>query len=237
MLADVVSIGTPTLCHWSQEVGGGHKPYDDLIIGGGAFCGNNQFPGHASPDYGQLLHWAPRACWSRLSSSSAGRRTRPSGRAGGHEAVSGGPGGAGDQYAAEARRWPGRVRPQPARELLEIAEICDRCLANLPKVSGRPSSPCGSATSVSCWRTGAPATPSLRIDQYLDPYYEADRAKGLSCQEAYEYLAMLLINCNSACVVYSECAPTGLPATTRAAPSPSAASSPTAAAPSTTCPI
>ena len=30
------------------------------------------------------------------------------------------------------------------------------------------------------------------------------RAKGLSLEEAYQYLAMLLVNCNSACVVYSE---------------------------------
>ena len=51
------------------------------------------------------------------------------------------------------------------------------------------------------WGTG---NTFLRIDQYLAPYYEADKAKGLSLQEAYEYLAMLLINCNSACVVYSE---------------------------------
>ena len=40
---------------WEQLVPPDSRPYDDLIIGGGAYCGNNQFPGHSSPDYAMIL--------------------------------------------------------------------------------------------------------------------------------------------------------------------------------------
>ncbi len=51
------------------------------------------------------------------------------------------------------------------------------------------------------WGTG---NTFLRVDQYLEPYYLKDRARGMTGDEAFHYLAMLLVNCNSDCVVYSE---------------------------------
>lgn len=208
VLADVVSYwDTNSLrYHWSQEVGEEHKPYDDLIIGGGAFCGNNQFPGHASPDYGQLLRLGAQGLLEQVEQ----RLSRPADQAQraeleGMKLCLEALAELGDRYAAEARRLARTESdPQRARELLEIAEICD-------KVPRKPAESFREAVQslwfgyicvmLENWGTG---NTFLRIDQYLDPYYEADKAKGLSLQEAYEYLAMLLINCNSACVVYSE---------------------------------
>ena len=208
VLADVVSYwDTNSLrYHWSQEVGEEHKPYDDLIIGGGAFCGNNQFPGHASPDYGQLLRLGAQGLLEQVEQ----RLSRPADQAQraeleGMKLCLEALAELGDRYAAEARRLARTESdPQRARELLEIAEICD-------KVPRKPAKSFREAVQslwfgyicvmLENWGTG---NTFLRIDQYLDPYYEADKAKGLSLQEAYEYLAMLLINCNSACVVYSE---------------------------------
>lgn len=208
ILADVVSYwDTNSLrYHWSQEVGEEHKPYDDLLIGGGAFCGNNQFPGHASPDYGQLLRFGAEGLLEQVKKrlqqpTDEHQRAELEGMALCLQALA----ELGDRYAAEARRLA-RTEPDPqrARELLEIAAICD-------KVPRKPAESFREAVQslwfgyicvmLENWGTG---NTFLRIDQYLAPYYEADKAKGLSLQEAYEYLAMLLINCNSACVVYSE---------------------------------
>lgn len=207
-LADVVSYwDTNSLrYHWSQEVGEEHKPYDDLLIGGGAFCGNNQFPGHASPDYGQLLRFGAEGLLEqvrqRLQQPADGaQQAELQGMALCLEALE----ELGDRYAAEARRLARTESdPQRAQELLEIAAVCD-------KVPRKPAESFREAVQslwfgyicvmLENWGTG---NTFLRIDQYLDPYYEADKAKGLSLEEAYQYLAMLLINCNSACVVYSE---------------------------------
>lgn len=207
-LADVVSYwDTNSLrYHWSQEVGEEHKPYDDLLIGGGAFCGNNQFPGHASPDYGQLLRFGAEGLLEQVQQrlqqpADEHQQAELQGMALCLEALE----ELGDRYAAEARRLARTESdPQRARELLEIAAVCD-------KVPRKPAESFREAVQslwfgyicvmLENWGTG---NTFLRIDQYLDPYYEADKAKGLTLEEAYQYLAMLLINCNSACVVYSE---------------------------------
>lgn len=208
VLADVVSYwDTNSLrYHWSQEVGEEHKPYDDLLIGGGAFCGNNQFPGHASPDYGQLLRFGAEGLLEQVRQrlqqpADDAQQAELQGMALCLEALE----ELGDRYAAEARRLARTESdPQRVQELLEIAAVCD-------KVPRKPAESFREAVQslwfgyicvmLENWGTG---NTFLRIDQYLDPYYEADKAKGLTLEEAYQYLAMLLINCNSACVVYSE---------------------------------
>ena len=208
VLADVVSYwDTNSLrYHWSQAVGEEHKPYDDLLIGGGAFCGNNQFPGHASPDYGQLLQFGAQGLLEQVRQrlqhpADEHQRAELEAMALCLEALA----ELGDRYAAEARRLAqAEPDPQRARELLEIAAICSK----VPRYPARSFREAVQSLwfgyigiMLENWGTG---NTFLRIDQYLAPYYEADKARGLSLQEAYEYLAMLLINCNSACVVYSE---------------------------------
>lgn len=192
--------------HWNREVGEEHKPYDDLIIGGGAFCGNNQFPGHASPDYGQLLKYGTEGLAERVRSRLSGPVTDAQrGELEGMLLCLEACGELGGRYAAEARRLAER-ETDPARraELLEIAAVCD-------KVPREPAASFREAVQslwfgyicvmLENWGTG---NTFLRMDQYLYPYYEASRAQGMTLEAAYELTAMLLVNCNSACVVYSE---------------------------------
>ena len=208
VLADVVPYWeTRSLrYHWNQEVGEEHKPYDDLIMGGGAFSGNNQFPGHASPDYGQLVTFGVEGLIQKVEE----RLSRPADEAQRAElegmklcleAMS----GLGDRYAAEARRMAAEESdPVRRQELLDIAAICDKVPRKAPETFREAIQSLWfgyMCVMLENWGTG---NTFLRIDQYLDPLYEADRAKGLSLEEAYQYLAMLLVNCNSACVVYSE---------------------------------
>ena len=208
VLADVVPYWeTRSLrYHWNQEVGEEHKPYDDLIMGGGAFSGNNQFPGHASPDYGQLVTFGVegliRKVEERLSRpADEAQRAELEGMKLCLEAMA----GLGDRYAAEARRMAAEESdPVRRQELLDIAAICDKVPRKAPETFREAIQALWfgyMCVMLENWGTG---NTFLRIDQYLAPLYEADRAKGLSLEEAYQYLAMLLVNCNSACVVYSE---------------------------------
>lgn len=95
--------------------------------------------------------------------------------------------------------------PARRRELEQIA-------ANCRQVPARPARTFWEA--VQClwltymavmlenWGTG---NTFLRADQYLYPYYRRDRDAGrLDGQLAFELCASLLVNCNCACVVYSE---------------------------------
>ena len=206
---------------------------------GGAFSGNNQFP--ATPPR-ITASWSPSA-WKgsskRWRSGSPALPTRgPEGGVGGYEAV---PGGHVRTGRPLCRRGPahGRrgVRPGPppgaAGHRGHLRQSAPQGSGDLP---GGHSVPLVRLYVRDAGELGAPATPSCASTS-IWPLYEADRAKGLSLEEAYQYLAMLLVNCNSACVVYSEARSHGfLKRTAPAAPSPSAASSPTAAARSMSCP-
>ncbi len=191
---------------WQETVPGESRPYDDLIIGGGAFCGNNQFPGHASPDYGQILRYGSEGLAAQVRDRltvpvSEDQRAELEGMLLCLEAL----GTLGPRYAEEAERLAGsEISPVRRSELLEIAEICRR-------VPGKPARSfreavqslwfCYMCVMLENWGTG---NTFLRIDQYLYPYYQRSRAEGMDDQTVYELLAMLMINCNSACVVYSE---------------------------------
>lgn len=192
--------------HWNEEVPPESKPYDDLIIGGGAFCGNNQFPGHASPDFGQLLRCGAEGLAQQVRQKLAQGGT-PAQREEwlGMELCLNALAGLGDRYAAEARRLAdSEADPTRRAELLEIAAVCE-------KVPRYPAENFREAVQslwfgyicimLENWGTG---NTFLRVDQYLYPYYEKSVAAGMTAQQAYELTAMLLINCNSDCVVYSE---------------------------------
>lgn len=192
--------------HWANRISEPARSIDDLIIGGGAFSGNNQYPGHASPDFSQLLRFGTSGLIARIDD----RLTRPVSEKQ-HAELQGmrlcleGLAELGDRHASEAERLAETEADAFRREeLLEIARVC----RNVPR---NPAKTFREAVQslwfgyycvmVENWGTG---NTFLRIDQYLEPYYLADRANGLPVEQAYEYLAMLLINCNSACVVYSE---------------------------------
>ncbi|MCI8539015.1 MAG: hypothetical protein HFF18_10220 [Oscillospiraceae bacterium] len=191
---------------WQEACPDEAKPYDGLITGGGAFCGNNQFPGHASPDYAQLLEKGTEGLISEVEARLArdctqAQRDELTGMKLCLEAL----GWLGDRYAgcaeamAEAERDPVR-----AAELREIAAVCRR-------VPRQPARNLWEAVQsvwfgylsimLENWGTG---NTFLRVDQYLYPYYQRSIETGMREQTAYELIAMLLINCNSGCVVYSE---------------------------------
>ncbi len=191
---------------WNEVVPEEDKPYDDLIIGGGAFCGNNQYPGHSAPDYGLLLQHGAEGLLEQVEQ----RTARPATEAQRHElegmriclsALS----ELGDRYADEAHRLS-EAEPNPARraELLQIEQVCRK----VPKKGAKTFREAVQSLwfgyiciMLENWGTG---NTFLRIDQYLYPYYKADMARGMTKQQAYELIAMLLINCNCDCVVYSE---------------------------------
>lgn len=39
---------------WNETVPEATRKYDDLLMGGGAYCGNNQYYGHSNPDYSMI---------------------------------------------------------------------------------------------------------------------------------------------------------------------------------------
>lgn len=191
---------------WSHRVSDAAKAIDDLLIGGGAFCGNNQFPGHASPDYSRLLRLGTDGLIAEVDARLArpvsdAQRSELTGMRLCLEAL----GGIGQRYAEEAARLAA-IEPDPVRaqELWEIADVC-RVVPRHPARTLREAVQSlwfgYYCIMLENWGTG---NTFLRIDQYLEPYYLLGRESGLSDAQAYEYLAMLLINCNSDCVVYSE---------------------------------
>ncbi len=208
VLRDVVPYWqTRSLRHlWSQEISPEARQYDDLLIGGGAFCGNNQYPGHSSPDYGQILQYGTsgliRKIQARIEQGGSYRQLdelramllclRALETFGDRYA---------DLAAQMAQTEPDRERQT---ELMQIAATC-RKVPREPAESFREAvqSVWFSYVCVMLenWGTG---NTFLRVDQYLYPYYLQSRAAGESDQALFEYAASLLINCNSACVVYSE---------------------------------
>lgn len=191
---------------WQEECPEEAKRYDDLIIGGGAFCGNNQFPGHASPDYAQLLEKGTEGLLADVEARLAqdctqAQRDELTGMKLCLEAL----GTLGDRYA-DCAETMAETEPDPVRraELREIAAVCR-------KVPRHPAEDLRQAVQsvwfgylcimLENWGTG---NTFLRVDQYLYPYYLRSREAGMDEQTACELLAMLLINCNSDCVVYSE---------------------------------
>lgn len=191
---------------WNEAVPEAAKPYDDLIIGGGAFCGNNQFPGHASPDYAQLLTFGTDGLTAQVEARMArectqAQRDELEGMRLCLEAL----GKLGGRYADCAEAMAA-AEPDPVRreELREIAAVCR-------EVPRKPAQNLRQAVQslwfgylcvmLENWGTG---NTFLRVDQYLYPYYLRSKEEGMTDDEAYQLIAMLLINCNSDCVVYSE---------------------------------
>lgn len=192
---------------WAERVSEEARACDDLLIGGGAFCGNNQYPGHASPDFRRVLEQGTdgliREIGGRLAQGcTQAQRDELEAMQICLEALA----VLGERYSAEARRLAAE-EADPARraELEEIAAVC----AAVPRHPARTFREAVQSVWLTymCvmlenWGTG---NTFLRVDQYLYPYYQADAEAGrLTEEDALELAAMLLINCNSCCVVYSE---------------------------------
>lgn len=199
--------GRSVRARWEELVPAESRPYDDLIFGGGAFCGNNQFPGHGSPDFSLILELGAEGLMARIDARLSRECTREQAEelAGMRlclEALS----ALGARYADHAQALADKEHdPLRREELLRIA-------ANCRQVPARPARTFYEAVQslwltylclmLENWGTG---NTFLRADQYLYPYFRRDREQGiLDNQAAFDLCASLLVNCNCACVVYSE---------------------------------
>lgn len=192
---------------WEELVPPESRPYDDLLLGGGAFCGNNQFPGHACPDFSLILELGADGIIRHIDRRIA--------RGGTLEQLTelesmklclAALGRLGKRYAALAQSLADReANPVRRAELLEISAACCQVPAG-PARTFREAVQSLWLTYMCVmlenWGTG---NTFLRADQYLYPFYRQDVDAGiLDEQTTFDLCASLLINCNCACVVYSE---------------------------------
>ncbi len=192
---------------WEELVPAESRIYDDLILGGGAYCGNNQFPGHASPDFALILQLGADGIIKTVDERLAcGVTETQKNELEAMKRCLSALGRLGHRYADLALTMA-ENEPDPGRkeELLRIS-------ANCRQVPAGPARNFYEAIQslwitymcvmLENWGTG---NTFLRADRYLYPYYKHDRDAGLlTDREAFELCANLLVNCNCACVVYSE---------------------------------
>lgn len=197
---------------WNRRIPADSKQYDDVLFGGGAYCGNNQYYGHVSPDYEMMLNLGAEGilqmidrrlsvlrpeCYEEFEQ----RTELEAMKICLYSIVA-----LAERYARLAQRMAdAEADPVRRAELLRIAEICG-------KVPRRPAETFHEAiqalwftymgVEIENWGTG---NTFLRADQYLYPFYRRDLERGtLTHEQAYELIALLLIKCNEFCVVYSE---------------------------------
>lgn len=97
------------------------------------------------------------------------------------------------RYADLAREQARTAGPERSRELLRIAEACERCPAEPPR-DFFEAVQCVRLYHLICWKESSdrPEVPVGRLDQILYPYYAADKAAGkVTAQEAAELLGAL----------------------------------------------
>ena len=197
---------------WNQRIPEESRPYDDVLIGGGAFCGNNQYYGHISPDYALVLNLGVEGVIERIDRRIAALQPEK------YEdfqqiiqlqamrlclnAIV----GLAERYAALAEQLAqSETSPIWKEELCKIAQNC-RNVPRKPAATFHEAIQCVwflyMGMEIENWGTG---NTFLRADQYLYPFYQRDIEAGrITRAEAYELIALLLIKCNEFCVVYSE---------------------------------
>ncbi|MDR1300000.1 MAG: pyruvate formate lyase family protein, partial [Oscillospiraceae bacterium] len=98
------------------------------------------------------------------------------------------------RYAAVAREMAdSEARPERRRELLRIADACERVPAEPPR-DFFEAVQCVRLYHLVCWKESSdrPEVPVGRLDQLLYPYYKADKAAGkITAQDAAELLGAL----------------------------------------------
>lgn len=194
-------------CRWKELVPPESQAYDDLLFGGGAFCGNNQFPGHASPDYPLILRLGTQGLSERIDARLAQDCTQEQRwELEGMKLTLSALARLGQRYARHAQELADRETDPVRRE--ELEQIASNCR----QVPAGPARTFWEAVQslwltylcvmLENWGTG---NTFLRVDQYLYPFYRRDMDEGrLDRQRAFDLCASLLINCNCACVVYSD---------------------------------
>ena len=196
---------------WSQRLPADSVKYDDTVCGGGAYCENNQYYGHISPDYSLILELGTEGLLARaeqrLKKLGESPETLPQRQELEAMCIC--------LHALEAfaERYAERAEELAEAELNAVRHAELRTIAaNCRRVPRKPASTFHQALqavwftyiglAVENWGTG---NTFLRADQYLFPYYHRDMDTGLLTRDAaLELVALLLIKCNEFCVVYSE---------------------------------
>ena len=192
---------------WEELVPPESRPYDDLILGGGAFCGNNQFPGHASPDFSLILEVGAEGLMERIDRRVAqGGTEEQLAELEGMKLCLSALALLGRRYADHAQSMAERESaPARRRELEQIAAHCRQVPAGPARTFHEAVQSLWLTYMCVLLENWGPGNTFLRADQYLYPFYRRDVEAGtLDEQTAFELCASLLINCNCACVVYSD---------------------------------
>lgn len=194
--------------HWQAQVPEQVRIYNGTVISGGGFCLNTQYFGHISTDFGRILEKGVSGLWAEIDERIAAIGSSDDEKVQYLRAMRRSLGAVvilAQRYAALAQEMA-RKEPDSQRrcELEHIAATCRR----VPEYPARTLYEAIQSTwftfialNNEAWGAG----PSLsRADQYLYPYYLADRRTGrLTDEQALEYLASFLIKQNGQFTVYS----------------------------------
>lgn len=197
---------------WNARIPEESRIYDDVLIGGGAFCGNNQYYGHISPDYALVLELGVEGLITRIDARLAELAAQQfdhfqqSIQLQAMKLCLNAIVTLAERYAAYADELAAKESSLIWKEeLKKIAQIC-RNVPRKPATTFHEAIQCVwfmyMGMEIENWGTG---NTFLRADQYLYPFYQADVEAGrMTREEAFELIALLLIKCNEFCVVYSE---------------------------------
>lgn len=198
--------------HWQAAVPDDMKFANGPIIGGGGFCLNTQYYGHISTDFGKMLEKGVLGLYEEID-----KTIQSLGTFGDVENFTkeqylramrislGAVVKFAHRYADLAEQMAsGEADAQRKAELERIAETC-RWVPEHPPRTLYEAIQSTWFTYVALNNEAWGAGPSLsRVDQYLYPFYQADKAAGrITDEDALEYLACFLIKQNGQFTVYS----------------------------------
>lgn len=198
--------------HWQAAVPDDMKFANGPIIGGGGFCLNTQYYGHISTDFGKMLEKGVLGLYEEID-----KTIQSLGTFGDVENFTkeqylramrislGAVVKFAHRYADLAEQMAsGEADAQRKAELEQIAETC-RWVPEHPPRTLYEAIQSTWFTYVALNNEAWGAGPSLsRVDQYLYPFYQADKAAGrITDEDALEYLACFLIKQNGQFTVYS----------------------------------
>jgi len=198
--------------HWQAAIPDEMKEYNGPVIGGGGFCINTQYFGHISTDYGKMLTRGVSGLYEDIEKSK--EQYKDFGNIDNFMKTQylnamkislGAIVTFANRYADLAEKMADDEKNEKRKaELLKIAETCRWVPLNPPRTYYEAIQSTWFtyiALNNEAWGAG----PSLsRVDQYLYPYYKADKEAGrLTDAEAVEYMACFLIKQNGQFTVYS----------------------------------
>lgn len=197
---------------WKARISPEAALADGFLMGGGAYCGNNQYYGHSSPGYDQMLTYGAQGLIDRMKEKMAGLDRAHHDQFKQYEQLSAmvicleGLIHYAARYADYAETLAAKTSDPVRRAELEvIAANCRRVPAQPPRTFHEAVQATWFAylgVMMENWGTGVGF---LRADQYLYPFYQADLEAGrVTEEEAFTLVAMLLVKCNEAVIVYNE---------------------------------